>query len=106
MSTVARRIGQRLHEAGVRHVFGHPGGEVVDLIEGFRASGLEFVLAKQETAAAFMAEAMASSTRPPGPCLATLGPGPTNLVTGLGPASLDRPPISALTRQPPTRRYQ
>ena len=24
-----------MHAAGVRHVFGHPGGEVVDLIEDF-----------------------------------------------------------------------
>src|SRR5437868_7886263 len=106
MSTVARLIGQRLHGAGVRHVFGHPGGEVVDLIEGFRAAGLEFVLAKQETAAAFMAEAMASSTGRPGACLATLGPGATNLVTGVAHAYLDRAPVIALTGQLPTDRFE
>jgi len=106
MSTVARLIGQRLHAAGIRHVFGHPGGEVVDLIEGFRAASLQFVLAKHETGAAFMAEAMASSTGLPGACLATLGPGATNLVTGLAHAYLDRAPLIALTGQLPVDRYE
>src|SRR5438445_3378156 len=106
MSTVGRIIGDRLHAAGVRHVFGHPGGEVVDLIEGFRQAGLEFVLARQETDAAFMAEAMASSTGVPGACLATLGPGATNLVTGIAHAYLDRAPVIALTGQLPVDRYE
>src|SRR5205814_3680836 len=106
MSSVARLIGERLHGAGVRVVFGHPGGEVVDLIEGFREAGLEFVLAKHETGAAFMAEAMASSTGRPGACLATLGPGATNLVTGVAHAYLDRSPIIALTGQLPVDRYE
>jgi acetolactate synthase I/II/III large subunit len=106
MSSVARVIGERLHGAGVRQVFGHPGGEVVDLIEGFREAGLEFVLAKHETGAAFMAEAMASSTGRPGACLATLGPGATNLVTGVAHAYLDRSPVIALTGQLPADRYE
>ena len=106
MATVGRLVGERLRAAGISHVFGHPGGEVVDLIEGFRAAGLEFVLAKQETAAAFMAEAMASSTDRPGACLATLGPGATNLVTGVAHAYLDRAPIVALSGQLPTDRFE
>jgi acetolactate synthase I/II/III large subunit len=106
MPTVASVIGERLRRAGVSHVFGHPGGEVVDLIEGFRAAGLEFVLAKHETGAAFMAEAMASSTGRPGACLATLGPGATNLVTGVAHAYLDRAPLIALTGQLPVDRYE
>ncbi len=104
--TVARAIGDRLHAAGVRHVFGHPGGEVVDLIEGFRQAGLEFVLTKHETAAAFMAEATATMTGVPGVCLATLGPGATNLVTGVAHAYLDRAPVIALSGQLPAERYE
>src|SRR5260221_7530514 len=106
MSTVGRVIGDRLYAAGVRHVFGHPGGEVVDLIEGFREAGLEFVLARHETGAAFMAEAMSSSTGVPAACLATLGPGATNLVTGIAHAYLDRAPVIALTGQLPVDRYE
>src|SRR3982074_2073998 len=59
--TVARVVGERLRAAGVRYVTGHPGGEVVDLIEGFRQAGLEFVLTRHETTAACMSEASAGA---------------------------------------------
>ncbi|HEV8536171.1 MAG TPA: thiamine pyrophosphate-binding protein [Candidatus Limnocylindria bacterium] len=106
MATVARAVGERLRDAGVRRVFGHPGGEIVDLIEGFRQAGLEFVLTKHETAAAFMAEATATLTGTVGVCMATLGPGATNLVTGIAHAYLDRGPVLALTGQLPADRYE
>jgi acetolactate synthase-1/2/3 large subunit len=102
--TVARIVGERLRAAGVRYVTGHPGGEVVDLIEGFRQAGLEFVLTRHETTAGFMAEAMASASGVPGVCVATLGPGATNLVTGVAQAYLDRAPLIAFTGQLPTDR--
>jgi len=105
-SSVARAVGDRLRAAGIRHVYGHPGGEVVDLIEGFRQAGLEFVLTKHETAAAFMAEAGATLTGVTGACLATLGPGATNLVTGIAHAYLDRAPVLAFTGQLPADRYE
>jgi acetolactate synthase-1/2/3 large subunit len=105
-ATVARLVGERLRAAGVRYVTGHPGGEVVDLIEGFREAGLEFVLTRHETPAAFMAEAMASASGIPGVCLATLGPGATNLVTGVAQAYLDRAPLIAFTGQLPDERVE
>jgi acetolactate synthase-1/2/3 large subunit len=104
--TVAHAIGDRLRAAGVRYVYGHPGGEVVDLIEGFRQAGLEFVLTKHETAAAFMAEAAATATGVPGVCLATLGPGATNLATGVAHAYLDRAAVLAFSGQLPAERYE
>jgi acetolactate synthase-1/2/3 large subunit len=104
--TVARAVGDRLRAAGVRYVYGHPGGEVIDLIEGFRQAGLDFVLTKHETAAAFMAEASATATGVPGVCLATLGPGATNLVTGVAHAYLDRAPVLAFSGQLPAVRYE
>lgn len=104
--TVARAIGDRLRAASVRYVYGHPGGEVVDLIEGFRQAGLEFILTKHETAAAFMADAAATATGVPGVCLATLGPGATNLVTGVAHAYLDRAPVLAFSGQLPAERYE
>lgn len=105
MESVSRHIGRRLHEAGVRYVFGHPGGEVTDLMEGFRAAGLEFVLTHHECAAAFMADAIGHFTGVPGVCLGTLGPGATNLVTGVAHAWLDRAPVIAFTAQLPADRY-
>jgi len=95
-----------LRAAGVRYVTGHPGGEVVDLIEGFREAGLEFVLTRHETSAGFMAEAMASASGVPGACIATLGPGATNLVTGVAQAYLDRAPLIAFTGQLPVDRLE
>src|SRR2546428_1998299 len=106
MTSVARLVGDRLRAAGVRYVFGHPGGEVVDLIEGFRQAGLEFVLTRHETSAGFIAEAMATSTGIPAVCLATLGPGATNLVTGIAHCYLDRAPVIAFTGQLPADRYE
>jgi acetolactate synthase-1/2/3 large subunit len=105
-ATVARLVGERLRAAGVRYVTGHPGGEVVDLIEGFREAGLRFVLTRHETPAAFMAEAMASASGTPGVCIATLGPGATNLVTGVAQAYLDRAPLIAFTGQLPDDRVE
>ena len=84
---------------------GHPGGEVVDLIEGFRAAGLEFVLTRHEASAGFMADAMAAASGTPGVCVATLGPGATNLVTGIAQAFLDRSPVLAFTGQLPADRF-
>src|SRR5882762_4232409 len=104
--TVARVVGERLRAAGVRFVTGHPGGEVVDLIEGFRQAGLEFVLTRHETTAAFMSEVMASASGIPGVCVATLGPGATNLVTGVAQAYLDRAPLIAFTGQLPADRFE
>lgn len=106
VTTVGRLIGERLREAGVRYVMGHPGGEVVDLIEGFRSAGLEFVLTRHESSAGFMADAMATASGIPGVCVATLGPGATNLVTGVAQAYLDRSPLIALTGQLPADRYE
>src|SRR5882762_9531503 len=106
MTSVARSIGERLRTAGVHQVFGHPGGEVVDLIEGFRQAGLEFILTRHEAAAAFMAEATATATGVPGVCLATLGPGATNLVTGVAQAYLDRAAVIAFSGQLPAERYE
>jgi acetolactate synthase-1/2/3 large subunit len=105
-TTVARLVGEHLRAAGVRFVTGHPGGEVVDLIEGFRQAGLEFVLTRHETTAAFMSEAMASASGIPGVCIGTLGPGATNLVTGVAQAYLDRAPLIAFTGQLPVDRLE
>jgi len=104
LRTVARLIGSRLRSAGIRYVFGVPGGEVVDLMYGFREEGLRFVLTRHECAGAFMADAHGYLTGTPGVCLATLGPGATNLTTGIAHAFLDRSPVIAISAQLPVER--
>jgi acetolactate synthase-1/2/3 large subunit len=97
----ARVVARTLKERGVKRVFGVPGGEVTDLMEGFRNEGIEFVLTRHEAAAAFMASATGTLTGIPGVCMATLGPGATNMVTGVAQAYLDRAPLIAFTGQLP-----
>lgn len=101
MTTVAQAIAATLHAAGVRYVFGLPGGETVELLEALRLQGLEFVLVHNESSALFMADAYARLTGTVGVCLTTLGPGATNAVVGMAHAHLDRAPILLFTAQKP-----
>jgi acetolactate synthase-1/2/3 large subunit len=84
----------------VRHVFGIPGEETLDLNEALdNSSSIEFVPVRHEQGGAFMADAYGRLTGRAGVCLGTLGPGATNLVTGIADAFLDRAPVVALTGQ-------
>ncbi|MCY3713270.1 MAG: thiamine pyrophosphate-binding protein [Gemmatimonadetes bacterium] len=103
--TCAEVIAQTLHEAGVRFAFGHPGGEVLELIDALERSGIRFVLTGHESTAAFMAAAVGRLTGTPGVCLATLGPGACNLVLGVGTAYLDRDPVLAISARTSTERH-
>ena len=44
MSTVSQVIGRRLHEAGCRHAFGIPGGEVLSVMRGLDDAGVKLSL--------------------------------------------------------------
>lgn len=95
--TVAEEIADQFAAAGIRRLYGLPGGEMLDLLEACRRAGIEFVLTHHEGAAAFMAAADGRLRRAPAACIATLGPGATNLVTGVAHAYLDRSPIVAVS---------
>jgi acetolactate synthase I/II/III large subunit len=98
MVTGANRIVRMLQDAGVRRLFGMPGGgSNADLIEAATDAGLPFSLAHAETASAFMAAAQAEITGRAGACLATLGPGAASLTNGVANASLDRIPLIIMT---------
>ena len=92
---------ERLHAWGVRRIFGYPG----DGINGFlgalnRADGkIEFIQARHEEMAAFMASAYAKFSGELGVCMATSGPGATHLITGLYDARLDHMPVLAIVGQ-------
>jgi acetolactate synthase-1/2/3 large subunit len=104
--TSAQTIADVLYSSGTRYVFGHPGGEVVDLIEALEQCGVNFVLTGHESAAAFMAGAIGRLSGRPGVCLATLGPGACNLVLGVGCAYLDRDPLLAFSARTATDRIR
>jgi acetolactate synthase I/II/III large subunit len=88
-----------LEAEGVKHVFGIPGEETLDLNESLSRSSIEFVPVRHEQGGAYMADVWGRLTGRAGVCLGTLGPGALNLVTAIGDAYLDRAPLVALTGQ-------
>jgi acetolactate synthase-1/2/3 large subunit len=88
-----------LEAEGVRHVFGIPGEETLDLNESLADSTVSFVPVRHEQGGAYMADMVGRLTGRAGVCLGTLGPGATNLVTAVADAFLDRAPLVALTGQ-------
>ena len=99
MATCSQTIAKTLKELGIRRIFGLPGGEILDLIENCRKVGIEFILTRHESVAAFMADVTGQITGIPGVCLSTVGPGATNLVSGVANAYLDRSPVLVFTAQ-------
>ncbi len=97
MPTTSDVIVDALARAGIRYMFGYPGGQNMRFIEAMRGSPVEFVLVTHEGCAGFMADVTARLTGRPGACLSTLGPGATNMTTGVGNAFLDRVPVLAFT---------
>jgi acetolactate synthase I/II/III large subunit len=98
MPTAADFIVERLRRAGVRALFGVPGGGGnLDLIAAAGRAGLPFVLTATETAGAIAAIAQAEITGEAGACLTTLGPGAASVVNGVACAFLDRATIFVFT---------
>jgi acetolactate synthase-1/2/3 large subunit len=95
--TIAEHVARRVHEAGARHAFGIPGGEILAVMDALDRAGVRFHLAKHETAGGFMADAVAQLTSTPAVLVATLGPGVSNLVSAVAHAYLDRTPMIVLT---------
>ncbi|HTH73198.1 MAG TPA: thiamine pyrophosphate-requiring protein [Trinickia sp.] len=99
--TVGDFIVERLHEWGVRRIFGYPGDGINGVFGAMRrAQGkIEFIQARHEEMGAFMASAHAKFTGELGVCIATSGPGAAHLVTGLYDARLDHMPVLAICGQ-------
>lgn len=97
MITVAEYLAQQLTAAGVKRVYGLPGGENVVVLDAIRRQGIEFLLVKNESSACFMAATEARLTGKIGVALTTLGPGAANAYAGLAHAYLDRAPVLLIT---------
>jgi pyruvate dehydrogenase (quinone) len=102
--TVGAFIIRRLHEHGVRHVFGYPGDGINGILGGFHTYGdrVEFIQTRHEEIAAFCATAHAKFTDEVGVCMATSGPGAIHLLNGLYDAKLDHQPVVAIVGQQKT----
>ncbi len=99
--TVSHFVWQRLHDWGVRRIFGYPGDGINGLIGALdeMKDKFDFVQVRHEEMAAFMASAHAKFTGELGVCLATSGPGAAHLLTGLYDARLDHMPVLAIAGQ-------
>jgi len=97
MKRAADLVAERLYEAGCRHAFGMPGGEVLTLVDALEKAGIEFVLCKHENAAGFMAEGVHHVNGSPAILVATVGPGAMNGVNVVANAHQDRVPMIVLT---------
>ena len=101
-ATGAHAVVRALEAAGVRYVFGYPGGAIMPVYDALTGSTLKHVLVRHEQAAALAADGYARVSGEVGVCLATSGPGATNLVTGIANAFMDSVPMVAITGQTPT----
>ncbi len=97
MPRAADLLAKRLCEAGCRHAFGMPGGEVLTLVDALEQAGITFHLAKHENAAGFMAEGVHHRDGAPAILVATLGPGAMNGINVVANALQDRVPMIVLT---------
>src|ERR1700751_2691291 len=100
-NTVGDFFIERLHQWGVRRIYGYPGDGINGVFGALRrAEGkIEFIQVRHEEMVAFMATAHAKFTGELGVCIATSGPGASHLVTGLYDARLDHMPVLAITGQ-------
>ncbi|WP_075293152.1 thiamine pyrophosphate-requiring protein [Pararhizobium arenae] len=99
--TVGDFIISRLYAWGVRRMFGYPGDGINGVFGALnRASDkIDFIQARHEEMAAFMASAYAKFSGELGVCIATSGPGATHLVTGMYDARADHQPLLAIVGQ-------
>ena len=101
--TGAEIVVRCLQAEGVKHVFGYPGGAVLNIYdEIYKQDGFEHILVRHEQAAVHAADAYSRSTGQVGVALVTSGPGATNAVTGIATAYMDSIPMVVITGQVPT----
>src|SRR6195952_4255532 len=91
---------ERFHAWGVRRIYGYSGDGINGVLGALQRAGtIEFIQARHEEMASFMAVAHAKFTGEVGVCLSTGGPGATHMITGLYDAKLDHVPVLAICGQ-------
>lgn len=100
MLSGAEMIVRSMIDQGVKHIFGYPGGSVLDIYDALHEkSDIEHVLVRHEQAAVHMADGYARATGDVGVVLVTSGPGATNAITGIATAYMDSIPLVILSGQ-------
>jgi len=103
MMSGAAMVVEALKDVGVSHVFGYPGGAVLDIYDAlFAQDAVKHVLVRHEQGASHMADGYARATGKTGTVLVTSGPGATNTLTGIATAFMDSIPMVVLSGQVPS----
>lgn len=91
---LSRSLADALSAAGIRHLFGMPGGGPnLEMIGACESLGIKFVLTHGETAACIMASTYGQLTHNTGVAVVTRGPGLASASNGIAQATLDRFPL-------------
>jgi acetolactate synthase-1/2/3 large subunit len=94
---------ESLKKEGVRHIFGYPGGVVLNIFDFLHdEKELQLILTRHEQGAVHAADGYARATGKAGVALVTSGPGATNTVTGIATAAMDSIPLVVISGQVPT----
>ncbi|MBI5633610.1 MAG: biosynthetic-type acetolactate synthase large subunit [Nitrospirae bacterium] len=94
---------ESLKKEGVKHLFGYPGGVVLNIFDLLHdEKELQLILTRHEQGAVHAADGYARATGKAGVALVTSGPGATNTVTGIATAAMDSIPLVVITGQVPT----
>ncbi|GAA3912303.1 acetolactate synthase 3 large subunit [Gibbsiella dentisursi] len=103
MLSGAEMVVRSLIDQGVKHVFGYPGGAVLDIYDALHTvGGIDHILVRHEQGAVHMADGYARATGEVGVVLVTSGPGATNAITGIATAYTDSIPLVVLSGQVPS----
>lgn len=99
--TASDYLVDRLYAWGVRRIYGFPGDGINGVMGALNRARdkIEFIQARHEELAAFMACAHAKFTGEVGVCIATSGPGAIHLLNGLYDAKKDHQPVFAIVGQ-------
>jgi acetolactate synthase-1/2/3 large subunit len=95
----AKVIAQTLKKTGVSCVYLYPGGTIAPLLDELIKQGIQYICAKTEQGAGYMAIAAAKVLGEPQVVMVTSGPGVTNLITPVADAYYDSVPLLILTGQ-------
>lgn len=92
-----------LKKEGVKHIFGYPGGVVLNIFDVlFDEKDIKLILTRHEQGAIHAADGYARVSGKAGVAIVTSGPGATNTVTGIATASMDSVPLVVFSGQVPT----
>ncbi len=94
---------ESLKKEGVKHIFGYPGGVVLNIFDVlYNEKDIKFILTRHEQGAIHAADGYARASGKVGVAIVTSGPGATNTVTGIATASMDSVPFVVFSGQVPT----